>query len=91
MLKRVEPLSDKEVERFVTEYPQRRCVIRNQGIRRLVLAIACMVIHLMFQIQSAFAGRLLELFILFFLIGMIKSFVQMLLLDRIHRHFKAEY
>ncbi|MEO1773185.1 hypothetical protein IGI46_003872 [Enterococcus sp. AZ163] len=88
MGKRIQPLSDNEKKRFMRRYSEIRNSIKNRGIRRFILVIASTIIYLTLRDRLIFLETSLKFIVLLFLVGTLKSFGHMMLLDRIYAWFK---
>lgn len=88
MRKKIAPLSVSEKKRFMNRYTEIRNTLQNKGIRRFAMGIISTGVYLMLHKRFIFLETTLKLTVLLFLVGTLKSFGHLVILDRIYAWYK---
>lgn len=75
---------------FATHYPRVRKAIQRRGIEKFLLAVVSIGVYLWLREFVPLAERLLEFTILLFLFQTLKTFVNIVKMDRVYKRTKIE-
>lgn len=90
MMSEKKPMTRREKLIFATYYPEVRKAIQRRGIEKFVLAVVSIGIYLWLREVVPVAERLMEFTILLFLFQTLKTFVNIVKMDRVYKRTKAE-